>query len=236
MLMSNQCFAKGTCKKYLEGANGWQCDKQEEFCTRLFKLESLYSQSCLTPDQYERIALRVDADNTDKEEFIRLSEIASDICNFVNNGNNLYIYSEVCGNGKTAWSVRLLQEFFNKIWWSCDLECHGLFVNVPRFFLALKNNISSTDEYAQHIKQNVLKADIVVWDDLATKGITEFENENLLSIIDDRMNNRKANVFTSNIAPPDLPDMIGQRLYSRIVNFSEIIHLRGKDKRNLKFN
>lgn len=232
MLLSNECFSKDSCKKFLSGS----CPDEENFCTRLFKLESLYRQSCLTKDQYSRIELRIDSDNTDREEFTRLSQISKSIDSFVSDGSNLYIYSEVCGNGKTAWSVRLLQEYFNKIWWHSDLGCHGLFVNVPRFFLAIKNNISSTDEYAQHIKDNVLKADIVVWDDLATKGITEFENENLLSIIDSRMNSRKSNVFTSNISPGDLPDMIGQRLYSRIVNFSEIIHLRGKDKRNLKFN
>ena len=233
MVLSNECPFSSTCLKY---QRGYKCQETTEFCLRLFKLNNLFANSCLSRDQYSRVDLRIDADGTDRDVFTRLVEISCQIVNFVDKGNNLYIYSEICGNGKTAWSIRLLQEYFNSIWWKSTLECHGLFVNVPRFFLSLKNSITNNDEYANHVKDNVLKADLVVWDDLATKGITEFENENLLSIIDQRMNERKSNIFTSNISPQNLQDMLGQRLFSRIINFSEIIHFQGKDKRNIKFN
>ena len=185
--------------------------------------------------QKKKVDLRIDSSGADREEFLRLKEIQENIEKFVEDGNNLYIYSEICGNGKTEWSVRLLQQYFSNIYWKCSMDCHGLFVNVPRFFLSLKNNIVKTDEYAEHIKECILKADIVVWDDVGTKGITEFENENMLSIVDTRLNNGRSNIFTSNISPIVLSDVIGQRLSSRILNFSEIIHFTGKDKRNLRY-
>ena len=137
MILSNDCYLKSTCTKIHPDHNKWVCDGEEQFCLRLFKQDYLFEESCLTKDQRKRIQLRVDADNTDREQFVRLNQIATDIVSFVDNGNNLYIYSEMCGNGKTAWSIRLLQEYFDKIWWKCDLSCHGLFVNVPRFFFAL---------------------------------------------------------------------------------------------------
>lgn len=233
MLLSYECPFINDCNKV---KNDNKCQKEDTFCIRLFKLETLFDASLLSLEQSKRIDLRIDSDGTDREQFLRLKEIEKDIVNFVNSGNNLYIYSETCGNGKSAWSIRLLQDYFKEIWWNCSIGCKGLFVNVPRFFLSLKNNISNKDDYAEHIKNNVLSADIVVWDDLGTKGITEFENEHLLSIIDDRMNRKKTNIFTSNVPPINLADMIGQRLSSRVVNFSEIIHFTGKDKRNIKFN
>ena len=213
------------------------CEFQEEekFCVKKYKLDSLYGQACLSDAQKKKVDLRIDSSGADREEFLRLKEIQENIEKFVEDGNNLYIYSEICGNGKTEWSVRLLQQYFSNIYWKCSMDCHGLFVNVPRFFLSLKNNIVKTDEYAEHIKECILKADIVVWDDVGTKGITEFENENMLSIVDTRLNNGRSNIFTSNISPIVLSDVIGQRLSSRILNFSEIIHFTGKDKRNLRY-
>ena len=59
----------------------------------------------------------------------------------------------------------------------------------------LKLNISQKSDYIKHINDNVLDADIVVWDDIATKGASEFEHEQLISIIDSRMNDKKSNIF-----------------------------------------
>ena len=84
---------------------------------------------------------------------------------------------------------------------------------------------------AEHINKNIYDADIVVFDDIATKGITQFEAENLFSIIDTRMNMGKSNVFTSNIIPAQLNDLLGPRLTSRIINLSTVIQFRGRDKR-----
>lgn len=231
MILSNNCFLHDRCKKF----NNKECNLEDEiFCIKLFKLDYLYNESLLTDQQRKYIALRIDADGTDRDEFLKLKDIESNIENFIENGESLYIYSSNCGNGKTAWSIRLIQSYFNNIWHKCDLNCKALFINVPRFLLALKDSISNENPYVEHIRKNVLSADIVVWDEIGTKAVTQFEHEHLLSLINARIDSNKSQIFTSNLEPEELREAVGERLYSRVVNLSNIIQLKGSDKRGLR--
>lgn len=229
--MANDCFLYDNCKKYKTGTCGLT---EGEFCIKLFKLDYLYNESLLTKNQREYVALRIDADGTDRDEFMYLKGVENSIEQFVNDGKSLYIFSETCGNGKTAWSIRLIQAYFNAIWHKCDLNCKALFINVPRFLLELKDNISNKSDYIQQIKSKILDADLVVWDEVATKAVTQFEHENLLSLINSRIDLNRAQIFTSNVAPENLRDIVGDRLYSRVINLSTIIEFKGADKRGLK--
>lgn len=203
----------------------------DSFCPRKYKLDFLFEQSLLTQKQKEHVDLYLDKSGIDKEAFVKLKNIESNIKKFVEEGKNLYIHSTITGNGKSQWSIRLLQAYFNKIWSSTDLECRGLFVHVPRYLLSIKDALNEKNEYAEHIKKNILEADLVVFDEIGTKSITVFESENLLNIISTRIDNGKSNVYTSNLTPEELKEKLGDRLYSRIVNLSTDIEFFGQDKR-----
>lgn len=232
MLLSNECWLKDQCMKYQK--QDAECRSDNVFCMKLFKLEQLFEESLLSKAQWKKEPLRLDESRVDEDIFKALLEIQNNIIEFVNNGNNLYLYSHITGNGKTAWAVRLIQSYLNSIWTTSDLICRALFISVPKYLLALKDNISQYNDYAHAIKDNVYNADLVVWDDIGTKTATSFEHENLLSIIDYRMNERKSNIFTSNLYPEELKVAAGDRLYSRIVNYSTDFCFRGQDKRNIR--
>ena len=183
--------------------------------------------------QRKYIPLRIDEDGTDFEEFKKLKEIQDNILDFVQEGKQLYIHSSICGNGKTAWSLRLLQCYFKKIWLRTEMRCRALFINVPNLLISLKENISSKSEYIKHIKDNIYEADIVIWDDVGTKSATNFEHENLFSFIDQRINLGKSNIFTSNLTDEELHEALGDRLASRICNLGYNIELHGGDKRGI---
>lgn len=100
--------------------------------------------------------------------------------------------------------------------------------------MSLKDNLSEKNEYIEHIKENILNADIVIWDDIGTKVITSFESENLLSMIDARISGNKSNFFTSNLNEDELHEALGDRLYSRIVNSGLTFKFIGSDKRGVK--
>ena len=229
MITANQCYIEEQCNKHISG----KCSHQEEFCIKLFKLNYLYEESLLSDKQRTFTPLFIDIDGTDKEEFRRLKEIERDIENFVKCGRNLYIHSSTCGNGKTEWSIRMIQSYFNSIWHKCDLNCKALFINVPRFLLALKDSLSTPSEYINHIKKHILEVDVVVWDELGIKNATQFEHENLLNLINTRIDFNKSNIYTSNLTPQELQERLGDRLYSRIVNLSEDIEFHGRDKRSM---
>ena len=213
-----------------ENCNHIDC---EGFCLRKYKLNYLYESSLLPYNKRKYTPLYLDNDNSDKEAFTILKEFENDIITFVENGSNLYIHSTICGNGKSSWAIRLLQSYFNKIWIKSELKCKALFINVPQFLLALKENISNKSDYVEHIKKNVYDTDLVIWDDIGNKSITQFEADNLLSIIDSRMSKQKSNIYTSNLNDEEIHQFLGDRLASRIVNSSYDIVLVGSDKRGL---
>lgn len=231
MIFSDECWLKGECNKYLN--KDAECKSGNVFCMKLFKLDTLYNLALIPPSQRKHMNLMLDASMVDEKAFMRLKWYQDNIESLISNGFNLYIYSTITGNGKTCWAIRLVQQYFNRIWYKTDLTCRALFINVPRYLLAIKDNISQVNEYATNIKDRVLDADLVVWDDIGTKAATSFEHENLLSIIDARISNGKSNIFTSNIVPDGLKELAGDRLYSRIVNFSDCIPFYGEDKRGL---
>ena len=223
--MNEKCWLKEHCNKI-------DCDR---FCKKFYKVNFLYDMSLIPYNRRKHTNLYIDNDGSDEREFETLSRIESNILEFVNNGDNLFLFSSNMGNGKTEWSLRLAERFISKIWATSDLTCRVLFISVPRFLLELKDNIANKSEYVEHIKKYVTTCDLVIWDDIATKLGTEFELSHLLSIIDTRVNNGKSNIYTSNVSGVELSKALGDRLYSRIVNYSNyVLEFKGKDKRGIK--
>ena len=114
------------------------------------------------------------------------------------------------------------------------MRCRALFINVPFFLQALKDNISIKSEYISHIKENASQCDLIIWDDISNKIGTDFEINSLLSIIDSRLMQGKSNIYTSNVSPADLKNYLDIRLGSRIATASNCIQLVGGDKRGLQ--
>lgn len=203
-------------------------------CLILTKLNFLYKEANVPPYLRVKRTLVVDSDESDLEAFRQLSLIQQNILSFVGEGKSLYIWSTQAGNGKTSWALRLLQTYFNKIWLNSPLRCRALFINVPFFLQALKDNISIKSEYISHIKENASQCDLIIWDDISNKIGTDFEINSLLSIIDSRLIQGKSNIYTSNVPPADLKNYLDIRLGSRIATASNCIQLVGGDKRGLQ--
>ena len=167
--------------------------------------------------------------DTDYRQYMRLAEIKSDIVEFVDSGNNLFIASQYTGNGKTSWSIKLLMKYFDEIWAGNGMRIRGLFVHIPTLLLQLKNFENPLPE---DYKQNLMDADLVVWDEIAFSNISNYDYSNLLIFLENRLLNKKSNIYTSNIETKEsLEERVGYKLASRIWNTSEIIIFRGKDKR-----
>jgi DNA replication protein DnaC len=221
--MNENCWLKNNC-------NHKDCDK---ICKRYNILDYMYSNANIPLDKRADKKLVLDSDKIDLESYTRLKNVENDIINFVKNGTNLYIYSNMTGNGKTEWSYKLLRAYINKTWTKNGLKVTSMFISVPKLLGCLKNNLGNNDEYATHFLENVYNTDLIVWDDLATKTMTSFEGESMLTYIDGRLSNNKSNIYTSNISPNELIEIVGDRLYSRIINTSIPIEFKGADKRGL---
>ena len=222
--MIESCLFDDRCNKI---------DSDKDFCVKKFKLDYLFDQALLSEKHKKELVLRVDADKRDLEAFKYLKSIQNSVEKFVENGDNLYIHSLISGNGKTSFAIKILKEYFYRIWSKSDLRCRGLYIHVPKYLISLKDNISEKSDYVQHIKKNALDADLVIFDEVGTKSLTSFEFENILTIINARLDYGKANIYTSNLTNEELLDNLGSRLYSRIVNNSNDVVFVGQDKRGL---
>lgn len=226
MINVADCWVRDRCKKASE------CNS--DFCIKLFKINELCDLALLTEDQRKKKKLWLDGSGVDKDAFMFLRDIEDNITKFVSNGDNLYIYSYITGNGKTAWALRLLNSYIESVWYKSDIKCVGLFVNIPRFLISLKENINEYNQYYNDVKQSILTADIVVFDEIGAKSATMFESDHLLSIINSRLESGKSNIYTSNLGPEELRKAVGDRMYSRIINTSTQVMFRGTDKRGIR--
>ena len=227
-----ECIYKSSCKK--KDCDIWQ-DITNNFCMRYFKIDKILDNAMLSPKQRKDIKLVLDSDKSDYNSYATLNKFKESIMNNIEDNVNLYIYSEITGNGKTSWAIKLLTECVKKNWINIQINSRPvLFINVPQYLLELKLNIRSQSEYVQIVQDNFLKADLIVWDDIGTKTASDFELEYLLSMIDNRQRlERKIDIYTSNIIPTELQKYVGDRLASRILNTSQLIEFKGQDKRGL---
>ena len=221
----DSCWYQHVCNKPIEWG---PCTNK---CPRYTAMLSMFEHSNLPEKKWLPISLT--PDDCDYDAFVRLSEIKSDIEQFVTTGSNLYICGRHAGNGKTSWAIKLLQSYFNSIW---DIVggvnfCRGVFVHVPTYLLAVKN-FNNFDANTRWLQQVLPEVDLVVFDDMAGAGVSQYDFTQILSIVDRRTLAEKSNIFTGNIVDRAVYDKnYGARLTSRVWDTSEIIELRGASYR-----
>lgn len=206
------------------------CTEQcSENCIRYKLMYSLFKQSNLPEALWDYKELI--CHEKDLQVYKKLQAKSDAILNFIEAGNNLYIYSENCGNGKTTWAVRLMYSYFDKIWHKSCFDCKALFVSVPKFLYNCKRSISQDVKGFEELCNLISEVDLVIWDDIGEMKASDYEHQILFQYIDDRINSKKSNIYTSNKNKEQLEDVLGVRLASRIYNCSECIEFLEEDKR-----
>lgn len=216
---SNQCWYKNVCQN--------TCD---DSCIRYMEMDYLLYYSQIPKKQQFPISLI--PEDKDYSNFVFLADIKDDIVDFVNKGENLYITSQYTGNGKTTWSIKMMLKFFDTIWSGNGFRVRGVFIHVPTFLNKLKLDIKNPDIDFENLVDCLTNVDLVVWDDIASTGLSQYDHSQLLTYIDQRVLSGKANIFTGNIpAKENLEKAVGRRLASRIFG-GEVVELKGRDRRS----
>ena len=197
-------------------------------CIRYLEMQYLLDNSNLPKNMQRFIVLT--PEDCDYDAFCKLADIKDSIKTFVEFGKNLYIVSKTTGNGKTSWSIKLMLKYFDEVWAGNGFNTRGIFVHVPTFLLKCKN-FNEVDIKFEDLKSKLLDVDLVIWDDIGSNGLSNYDLSQLLMHIDQRILSGKSNIFTGNLFESDLEKALGSRLSSRIWNTSTIIEFHGKDKR-----
>ena len=221
MERNSECWYKDVCLADVSMCNN---------CIKFIEMKNLMETSGLP--KARQCPQQLIAPREDMDAYKKLAEIKSGIVEFVEQGGNLYISSEVTGNGKTSWAIKLMLRYFDQIWSGNGLNVRGLFVHVPTFLLKAKD-FKTVDPEFEHLKKYITKVDLVIWDDIASTNLSGYDYSQLLVYLDNRMLAEKSNIFTGNISTKEeLEAKLGQRLASRVYGRNTyIVTFKGGDMR-----
>lgn len=189
-------------------------------CIRYAEIQFLLNSS-LIPENRQRFVQLLDKNDYTGHEFIR--EIAGDIKTFINNGENLIIYSKNLGNGKTTSAINVMLSYFDTIWAGNGFRPRGYFIHVPTYINRCKSNISHSDLELEEIKTKINTIDLIILDDLGSMKLSDYDNSILSSIIDQRCLNQKSIIVTTNCDKQQLQTNIGSRLVDRLYSTASVI-------------
>lgn len=199
----------------------------------IFSILYLVNLANIPPNKQQPEQLKLSA-GRDIKKYEYLNNVKENINEFVQDGCNLYLYSPYYGNGKTTWSIKLMSKYFSNIWNGNGTRCRGLFINVDEFLMAKRNAIKRPDIRLEEMEKLIPTVDLIVWDDIGVTKLKEYDHQILFSLINPRIVNNKANIFTSNVIDEQLDDNIGGRLSSRILDTSTIVEFTNKTQRKPK--
>lgn len=221
---ANKCWYKDNCSQKGTESCNYMCQRYTDLFYQT-KYALLNDSQCYPP--------KLIVPECDKQEYETLINIRSDIVNFVKSGKNLVIISENTGNGKTAWSLKLLMQYLSKTRF-IDEKPYALFVPCTRFLVHQKNSMNNiTSEFFVHITKNVETVPLVVWDDLVVENMTRYDSSVLYAYIDARISANKSNIFTINGKESDIAYALGDKLYSRVFRTSTVVEFANKDMRGI---
>ena len=164
----------------------------------------------------------------DKKKYEYLALVKQNIEDFIKQGCSLYIYSRYPGNGKTSWAIKLLNEHIKNV---CESDNNndlvGLFVNVDELLVSQVKPLKISQYYLDLCKN----VDLLILDDIGCSKITVLEEQILRTIINTRLLNGKATIYTSTVIDGDLDDNIGPRLANMVLDGSIIVELKNKPQR-----
>ena len=170
----------------------------------------------------------------DEQTFIELNEIKKNIKDFVDKGENLLICSNQAGNGKTSWAIKLLKAYIDEVQnYGFTYDTPALFINVNSFLNEKKLGINDPEISSRinKIEKTILTAPLVVFDDIADKSLSEFDLNLLYYWLDYRTANMKTCIYTTNELPEQLKQTLNGKLYSRVVNYSQVKYITDGDNR-----
>jgi len=152
-------------------------------------------------------------------------------------GQGLFLEGQP-GVGKTHLAVAVLKQVIQ------SSGVRGLFYDTRDLLRVIRSTYDPSIRTTElEILRPVMKADLLVLDDLGAEKTSEWVEETMNLIVNTRYNERRATIFTSNYM--DIPDdtdpnsllfRIGVRMRSRLHEMCEFIEMDGADYRELPAN
>ena len=144
---------------------------------------------------------------------------------------SIYIHG-ITGSGKTVFAGLLLEEW-KKIYFLENQSLNTHFISVPLLLGNLRNTFSEKSESTEmDLITFYSQVDKLILDDLGMEKSSDWALQSLYIIINNRYENLKPTVFTSNFNLDQLAEKLGDdRIPSRIHSMCHIHQLKNEDRR-----
>jgi DNA replication protein DnaC len=148
-----------------------------------------------------------------------------DIDKNLNSGKGLWLFGDV-GTGKTSLAMLIAKH-------ALEGGRSVAIYSMPRLLAEIKETFgdNSSRSYMQ-LFDWLCNVDLLQIDDLGAEMRTEWVLEQLYSIVNERWQNERSIVVTSNLgALDDLREQLGERTVSRLNEMCEVVPMMGTDRR-----
>lgn len=227
----NSLYPNYSCKKCNDSGviNGEYCE-----CFKKALSETLLSESGLSDNnlpEFDKMSSDIVKNKTQKQEYDGVCNILKEYINLIpNNKKHVITLIGEVGVGKTYLLKATVKEAIK----------NGLYCYYTTAFNLnqdmLKYHLSNFEE-KQSIMEKYLDSDLLCIDDLGTENtIKNVTIEYLYLIINERLQNNKNTIITTNLKPEQIMSNYDERIFSRLANKQEciLINMTGDDLRLAK--
>lgn len=130
------------------------------------------------------------------------------------------------GVGKTYAGIALVLAFMTEVG-----TCPAKFVTAADLLLEIRGTYNKEGNELHVIEKYTSKAKILVLDDLGAEKSTDWSIATLGVIIDHRYREKLLTITTTNLTLPELSEVLGDRIASRLVGMSNVVQMKGRDRR-----
>lgn len=156
-----------------------------------------------------------------------LNDLKRFINNFVYETGNIYIYGDV-GRGKTFLINSIAKEIL-------DRNFSVVYMTSTKLFKFLNDYLYAFEDRRENLEEKyrlIFDCDLLIIDDLGAEASRQSDRSNLFDVVNERMNDGKPIIFSSNLDEEALQEVYGSRIFSRIMgNNSRIYEIFGEDLR-----
>jgi DNA replication protein DnaC len=176
------------------------------------------------PKRFEHVAFDRSPVTEMPEPIVReVRRFAREIDQRLDEGRGIWFVGDV-GTGKTTLAMLVSRA-------AIEAGRSTAIYSVPRLLSLIRETMWNEGGHLD-LLDKLASVDLLHLDDLGAENTSEWVLEQLYSIINQRYEDEKALVITTNLEPDQLADQIGERTVSRIIEIcGDFILLKGHDRR-----
>ena len=216
----NDCPYRFICENKTSDGD---CNK---LCERFHEINTLFSNANIPRRYLQPFTLY--PSEMDIINYETLNEIKNNILQLVSYGINVYISSPIRQNGKTSWAIKIIQQFLHYVRQESGSRKRALYVDVSDYIKELKSSFDNENKEIREFEIDIANVDIVVWDNIDSYKLTEWERGIIKQHIKKRLANNLSNIFVGNYLDNRLTLMVGEDLKYYIQDNSTNIPLLEK--------